>query len=219
MRRFIQLCSISVTALMSCTDPNFNSTLDPTSENYIPPVPSIVETKVPRVLVTDFEGDSLNNLWGYSHRANDKMELSFLNGKTLEGQNNRVLQLDYDVSAEESIGIWSHTLGVSANNDPMKIGGFSPQAMGLAYITFFVKGEKGDEKFRFSFTDVDNMSTELDFNIEPMTFWEREKIRLPSSLQEKINFNALSSLNAVFITGRGSMKGSVFLDDIAFEWE
>lgn len=219
--KYILFICLGVIGLTSYQCKEYENPLDPASKNFV-----LVQPDIPsQVKVIDFEGDPTRSIWGYTHRADGSetnggtIDTSFSNIVSPENESNRVLKLDYNVSGARNLAIWSVTLGAAISNDSMHIGGFNPRAMGLDFLTFLIKGEKGDEKFRFTLTDVDRQSAEIEETVSATEQWAQYKIRLPYSLQDKIKFNALTSLNAVFVNGRGAESGVVFLDNFAFEWE
>ena len=224
MKHFIQLYIIIVMVTVACHQPDFDSMLDPASENYIPPVPSIVETKVPRVLVTDFEGDTVSSIWGYQHstnvESNSMLTPTYINEASVENIISRVMGLHYDVSDNDSsLAYWLQPLG--SDNE----GTFNAKTMCLKSLTFYARGAVGGEMFLVTLTDKDGNNTENcdDCKIRTLTTnWRQYRIPL-SSLSVLSNgtldLQRLGSLDITFDPDVGPPKGTIFVDEFAFEWE
>ncbi len=225
MKRALQFSLLLLLVIVSCQKFEHDNTLDPASDKYVPPQP--VEAR--GVLVNDFD-DNLTNLWGHTYKSyvpalrNANIINKLVMELTPDGRTGVVMQLDYDVSANDSSqAIWYQVLG-----DTLPCcGPFNAQTMSLKNLSFFLRGSTGGEKFQVTLIDVDDRYTKSDANtaVTANNSWEKKQIQLSALAIDSdgglVDLRKLSTINFSFYHGRvgPSDKGTVFIDKIMFEWE
>lgn len=84
------------------------------------------------------------------------------------------------------------------------------------FLSFYIKGEKGNEKFDFGLKDTKNKELKLSsskyFDVTPT--WQKVKISL-SEFDNVVDLTSLENFNIGFNETSG--KGTIFIDDIQFE--
>lgn len=222
MKLALQVSLLLLVVIASCQQFKHDNVYDPASDRYLPS-----QLEVRGVLVNDFD-DNSTGLWGHTYKvfvvtgrvANIFKKL--VTEVTPDGRTGLVMQLDYDVSANDSsLVIWSQVLG---DTDPC-CGPFNARTMSLKSLSFFLRGGAGGEKFDVKLRDVDGIETSTTATVTAGSSWEKKQISLDAlaagGAKSPVDLRKLEAVNFSFYHGLvgPSDKGTVFIDKVMFEWE
>jgi len=215
MKQILQLFTVFLIALTSCHKFEHDNVFDPASDKYSPPVAPH------RVIVVDFEKDSTRSIWGYRHNEFSKNKgqiiKTYATEASVQNKMTRVIRLDYDVSNNDSSDAgWVQPL--CSTDD----GAFNAKTMGLKSLTFFARGAAGGEQFLVTMTDENGNNTEEAPRPVLTNSWKQYRIPLSSltTLQSgSIDLRKITSFDFTFYKGLGPSRGTIFVDEFAFEWE
>jgi len=86
---------------------------------------------------------------------------------------------------------------------------------GYEYLSFYIKGDKGGEKFDISIKDAAGLEKKLNSNsyLDVTTQWQ--KVKIPLSSFSGIKTASIGSIQLSFEGRHG--KGRIYLDDVSFE--
>jgi hypothetical protein len=210
------------------SNPTFENPSDPLSKFFTLPIstPEIV-------LVNDFDQGAFGrpNHWGWSdsiyYEVNEgRIIRRFTNAEPLLGGKGYALRLDFDVTNNSgSAAGYAELLGDAEN---VEVGAFNARTMGLKFLSFWIRGENGGEKFEVGIKD-DSVETDpklksKDIPFEVTTNWRELDIPLDrlttGSRGARIKLSRITYLTIGFSAGRtGSGKGTVYMDNLSFKWQ
>ncbi|MFH1702234.1 MAG: hypothetical protein ABIB41_02220 [Nitrospirota bacterium] len=174
------------------------------------------QTQSEKIIVDNFENGKHNSLGGNSGAFADNKDLGYCylfyvqnKQKEIFGESKYSLCIQWDTSKEGAYG------GYWTDLKHLNLEGFN-------YLTFYVKGSKGGEKFKIGLRDKLNSNYETKILINEVlikgvtTEWQRVIITLKrfEAIQDWRDVN-IFSIN--FEYAFGSEKGLILVDEIAFE--
>lgn len=196
---------------------SFESQSDPASDKYVPPQPVALKG----LIVTDFDDDPMLSVWGVVHgefgQRDGKIIKTFVIDEIPGKDTTRVMQLDFDVSANSSSqAIWYQVLGDNSNN----LGPFNAKVMGFKSLTFWLRGNEGNEGFNVTLLDLDGRVSSSPPGIVAEKSWKKIRIPIESLLPGPVDLIRLNTINFSFYNGIGpTNRGRIFVDELMFEWE
>lgn len=174
-----------------------------------------------RVIIVDFENDSTQSVWGYRHseftKNGGQIIKTYLTAASVGNRMSRVIRLDYDVSNNDSTqAVWLQPLGSTDK------GVFNAKTMGLKSLTFYARGAVGGESFLVTMTDENENNTEGGPQPVLTTSWTQYRLPLSSLVTLRngsVDLSTIISFDFTFYNSTGPSRGSIFVDEFAFEWE
>lgn len=181
------------------------------------------------VLVDDFEGDEIKNRLGSRAnvyvRAPSRVMIA-RRDDIINGKNTKVLMIKYDkknTGGPSGTGGWCGYYTLIKNE---KTGQYF-DGLDYQYVTFWVKGEKGDENFMVGLADEhwdkigDSLkSEEIGVYLDKKkitTQWQKAKVPLNAFFLDHANLSSVTINFEADCFPEGAGAGVVFIDDIAIE--
>ena len=185
------------------------------------------DNETPFLLIDDFDDSNSVNIKGDSSLsfANLGGKISYsvvpVDPSSPPPVKGFAIKLDYDVRSQSNSHTgWGYLL---QNYDTTRRFYVDPQALGLKIFSFWVKGEKGGERFVTKFADTsEKTSQELELKdaLTPITTsiqWQKVSFSLEKFKKDGFNFTQLKYFLIVFFNSNTPSTGIIFIDYIAFE--